>query len=105
MLLARAKQLLTPGILFQALPWLLHRATSTMCRLHRCADPDKTTVSIKGSDLVCAACTVACGQGDQYDVREKEGGRDVRNLGRPVELAARYFDEGADEVNGVGFEG
>ncbi|GIL88028.1 hypothetical protein Vretifemale_16076 [Volvox reticuliferus] len=37
-------------------------------------------------------------KGDQYDVREKEGGRDVRNLGKPVELAARYFDEGADEV-------
>lgn len=37
-------------------------------------------------------------QGDQYDVREKEGERDVRNLGKPVELAARYFDDGADEV-------
>lgn len=37
-------------------------------------------------------------QGDQYDVREKEGGRDVRNLGKPVELAARYFEDGADEV-------
>jgi glutamine amidotransferase/cyclase len=28
-------------------------------------------------------------KGDQYDVREKEGDRDVRNLGKPVELAAR----------------
>ena len=37
-------------------------------------------------------------QGDQYDVREKSGERDVRNLGRPVDLAARYFEEGADEV-------
>ncbi|GLC37575.1 Imidazole glycerol phosphate synthase hisHF [Pleodorina starrii] len=37
-------------------------------------------------------------KGDQYDVREKAGGRDVRNLGKPVELAARYFEEGADEV-------
>ena len=37
-------------------------------------------------------------QGDQYDVREKEGDRDVRNLGMPVELAARYYEEGADEV-------
>ena len=37
-------------------------------------------------------------KGDQYDVREKEGGRDVRNLGLPVDLAARYFEEGADEV-------
>lgn len=38
-------------------------------------------------------------KGDQYDVREKtaEGG-DVRNLGKPVELAKRYYEDGADEV-------
>ncbi|MEN8135637.1 MAG: imidazole glycerol phosphate synthase subunit HisF [Thermodesulfobacteriota bacterium] len=34
-------------------------------------------------------------KGDQYDVRE-EG--EVRNLGKPVELARRYYKEGADEV-------
>ena len=34
-------------------------------------------------------------KGDQYDVRE-EG--EVRNLGKPVELARRYFEEGADEI-------
>jgi len=34
-------------------------------------------------------------KGDQYDVRE-EG--EVRNLGKPVDLAARYFTEGADEI-------
>ncbi|KAI8141494.1 hypothetical protein BJV82DRAFT_670417 [Fennellomyces sp. T-0311] len=38
-------------------------------------------------------------KGDQYDVREKTGeGNDVRNLGKPVDLARRYFEEGADEV-------
>jgi len=37
-------------------------------------------------------------KGDQYDVREKEDAKDVRNLGKPVELAKRYSDEGADEV-------
>jgi glutamine amidotransferase/cyclase len=43
-------------------------------------------------------------KGDQYDVREnhKEGvttGRGgVRNLGKPVALAARYYEEGADEI-------
>jgi glutamine amidotransferase/cyclase len=37
-------------------------------------------------------------KGDQYDVREKEGDNEVRNLGKPVELATRYFLEGADEV-------
>jgi glutamine amidotransferase/cyclase len=34
-------------------------------------------------------------KGDQYDVREKG---DVRNLGKPVELAGRYYEEGADEI-------
>lgn len=36
-------------------------------------------------------------KGDQYDVREKGDGQ-VRNLGKPVDLARRYFEEGADEV-------
>jgi glutamine amidotransferase/cyclase len=34
-------------------------------------------------------------KGDQYDVRE---GGNVRNLGKPVELAGRYYEEGADEI-------
>ncbi len=34
-------------------------------------------------------------KGDQYDVREAG---EVRNLGKPVELAARYYEEGADEI-------
>ena len=34
-------------------------------------------------------------KGDQYDVRESG---EVRNLGKPVELAKRYYEEGADEV-------
>ena len=34
-------------------------------------------------------------KGDRYDVRER--GR-VRNLGKPVALAKRYYEEGADEV-------
>ncbi|KAJ2479384.1 Histidine biosynthesis bifunctional protein hisB [Coemansia sp. RSA 2131] len=38
-------------------------------------------------------------KGDQYDVRESsEAGGDVRNLGKPVDLAKRYYDEGADEI-------
>lgn len=40
-------------------------------------------------------------KGDQYDVREEAEGESkgaVRNLGKPVELAARYYKEGADEV-------
>lgn len=37
-------------------------------------------------------------KGDQYDVREKDDSRGVRNLGKPVELAQRYYRNGADEV-------
>lgn len=36
-------------------------------------------------------------KGDQYDVREKEG-NNVRNLGKPVEVAEKYYKQGADEV-------
>lgn len=40
-------------------------------------------------------------KGDQYDVREKGNGKsggDVRNLGKPVDMAKRYYEQGADEV-------
>jgi len=37
-------------------------------------------------------------KGDGYDVREKAAGAAVRNLGKPVDLCARYYDEGADEI-------
>lgn len=43
-------------------------------------------------------------KGDQYDVRENEkegiteGRGGVRNLGKPVALASRYYNEGADEI-------
>ena len=41
-------------------------------------------------------------KGDQYDVREAGS---VRNLGKPVELAGRYFNEGADEVTFLNITG
>ncbi|KAH8879318.1 imidazole glycerol phosphate synthase HisHF [Thozetella sp. PMI_491] len=37
-------------------------------------------------------------KGDQYDVREKSSDRSVRNLGKPVDMAKRYYEQGADEV-------
>lgn len=39
-------------------------------------------------------------KGDQYNVRESDddGNGEVRNLGKPVELATRYYVQGADEV-------
>lgn len=41
-------------------------------------------------------------KGDQYDVRERG---EVRNLGKPVDLARRYFEEGADEVTFLNITG
>jgi imidazole glycerol-phosphate synthase len=40
-------------------------------------------------------------KGDQYDVREKgdvSAGGQVRNLGKPVDMARKYYEQGADEV-------
>ena len=40
-------------------------------------------------------------KGDQYDVREKDGvstGGAVRNLGKPVDMAKKYYEQGADEI-------
>lgn len=38
-------------------------------------------------------------KGDQYNVRSSDSGNnEVRNLGKPVELATRYYLQGADEV-------
>lgn len=37
-------------------------------------------------------------KGDQYDVREKSDDRSVRNLGKPVEMARKYYEQGADEI-------
>jgi glutamine amidotransferase/cyclase len=41
-------------------------------------------------------------KGDQYDVRERGA---VRNLGKPVELARRYYQEGADEITFLNITG
>ncbi len=41
-------------------------------------------------------------KGDQYDVREKGA---VRNLGKPVDLARRYYQEGADEITFLNITG
>jgi imidazole glycerol-phosphate synthase len=41
-------------------------------------------------------------KGDQYDVRE-DG--QVRNLGRPVDLARRYYEAGADEITFLNITG
>ena len=39
-------------------------------------------------------------KGDQYDVRERDASTKgkIRNLGKPVEMARKYYDQGADEI-------
>lgn len=40
-------------------------------------------------------------KGDQYDVREKgetDASGKVRNLGKPVDMAQKYYEQGADEI-------
>ena len=40
-------------------------------------------------------------KGDQYDVRDRAiaiSGRQVRNLGKPVDMARKYYEQGADEI-------
>jgi len=44
-------------------------------------------------------------KGDQYDVREKTDSNEVRNLGRPVDLATQYYHWGADEVTFLNITG
>jgi imidazole glycerol-phosphate synthase len=41
-------------------------------------------------------------KGDRYDVREKGN---VRNLGKPVELAGKYYQDGADEITFLNITG
>ncbi|MBW1975630.1 MAG: imidazole glycerol phosphate synthase subunit HisF [Deltaproteobacteria bacterium] len=43
-------------------------------------------------------------KGDQYDVRDRRDRR-VRNLGKPVALAHRYYQEGADEITFLNITG
>ncbi|KAJ8639200.1 hypothetical protein MRB53_015894 [Persea americana] len=44
-------------------------------------------------------------KGDQYDVREHTKEKEVRNLGKPVELAGQYYKDGADEVTFLNITG
>ncbi|XP_057474860.1 imidazole glycerol phosphate synthase hisHF, chloroplastic-like [Actinidia eriantha] len=44
-------------------------------------------------------------KGDQYDVREQTKENEVRNLGKPVDLAGQYYLDGADEVSFLNITG
>ncbi|KAJ4722869.1 Imidazole glycerol phosphate synthase hisHF [Melia azedarach] len=44
-------------------------------------------------------------KGDQYEVREHTKENEVRNLGKPVELAGQYYKDGADEISFLNITG
>ncbi|KAF3923516.1 Cyclase [Orbilia brochopaga] len=73
--------------------------------------PDTATDSKQGLTRRVIACLdvrtnddgdLVVTKGDQYDVRERaataSSGGQVRNLGKPVDLARRYYESGADEI-------
>lgn len=72
-------------------PKVVTRKTTLSKRIIACLD----VRSNDQGDLVVT-------KGDRYDVREKG---DVRNLGKPVELARRYYEEGADEITFLNITG
>jgi glutamine amidotransferase/cyclase len=55
-------------------------------------------LDVRGNDAGDLVVT----KGDRYDVREAG---EVRNLGKPVELARRYYEEGADEITFLNITG
>ena len=67
------------------------RATSGQAAPTRFAKRVIACLDVRSNDTGDLVVT----KGDQYDVRE---GGEVRNLGKPVDLARRYYDEGADEI-------
>jgi glutamine amidotransferase/cyclase len=90
-----------PGIIFlknfirpsheKTVPGHVSRNTRLSKRIIACLD----VRSNDQGDLVVT-------KGDQYDVRENGN---VRNLGKPVELAERYYKEGADEITFLNITG
>ncbi|KAL9678616.1 hypothetical protein QQ045_016464 [Rhodiola kirilowii] len=59
-------------------------------------------LDVRANDQVDLVVT----KGDQYDVRENTDDNDeVRNLGKPVELAGQYYKDGADEVSFLNITG
>ena len=74
------------------------------------SNPEKRCDSAQGLTRRVIACLdvrtndqgdLVVTKGDQYDVREKcstiTGGQ-VRNMGKPVDLARKYYQQGADEI-------
>ncbi|KAL3636965.1 Imidazole glycerol phosphate synthase hisHF, chloroplastic [Castilleja foliolosa] len=77
-----------------------------------------TKVPVQGNASKLAKRVIACldvrgndkgdlvvTKGDQYDVRENTEENEVRNLGKPVDLAGKYYKDGADEISFLNITG
>jgi len=91
------------------------QAGGTLLRNFLASEQNATIPEIQASTTRLSKRIVACldvrandrgdlvvTKGDQYDVREKG---EVRNLGKPVDLAGRYYREGADEITFLNITG
>ena len=88
--LALLKNFIGPGEK-KGLPPRISKKTTLSKRIIACLD-------VRGNDQGDLVVT----KGDQYDVRE-EG--EVRNLGKPVEVAGKYYGQGADEITFLNITG
>ncbi|KAL8303304.1 hypothetical protein RB597_005122 [Gaeumannomyces tritici] len=79
-------------------------ATTATTTTATATSPAPTTTGLTRRVIACLdvrandAGDLVVTKGDQYDVREKDDARGVRNLGKPVDLARRYYEQGADEI-------
>jgi glutamine amidotransferase/cyclase len=84
------KNFLTSGVK-PVMPKVVNKGTRLSKRIIACLDVRSTDQG----ELVVT-------KGDQYDVRENGN---VRNLGKPAELAEWYYQEGADEITFLNITG
>ncbi|KZS95977.1 imidazoleglycerol phosphate synthase [Sistotremastrum niveocremeum HHB9708] len=85
-----------------------HTAVSLFSPSKRLPQPPQSTHGLTKRVIACLDVRandqgdLVVTKGDQYDVRERtvqdNVAGSVRNLGKPVSLAERYFTEGADEI-------
>ncbi|KAH7672889.1 glutamine amidotransferase / cyclase protein [Dioscorea alata] len=88
------KNFLDPSHSSKTKKWVNKKSSKLAKRVIACLD---VRTNDKG-DLVVT-------KGDQYDVREHTEENEVRNLGKPVDLARQYYKDGADEVSFLNITG
>jgi hypothetical protein len=98
--------------------WVLRNISSQSARIALHSHTTAPSAAAAGFTAGLAKRVIACldvrsndagdlvvTKGDQYDVREKDDAKGVRNLGKPVELCKTYYEAGADEVTFLNITG